>query len=170
MKKLTVISLVMVLLAIVLAVPASATAPTEVSGHYWMSAPPANRVWRPAGNNCIVEVDLNLGYTGDLVGTSTGHYRIVSHGPCEADGPVPYKHHETLKARGTFTGIVAGKSGSFDFTYEGKVWPAEPGELFLTARIVVLSGTGELANLHGWLEQAAVNGEAPTYSGQIHFD
>ena len=59
--------------------------------------------------------------------------------------------------------------GGFDFAYEGKVWPAEPGELFLTARIVILSGTGELANLHGRLDQAAVQGEAPTYSGQTHF-
>ena len=171
MKRRLSVLLIILLLTLVLAVPASATPPTEVSGSRSMSAPPANRTWRPAGNNCIVEVDLSYAYEGDLEGTSSTHFRIVSHGPCGPNGPVPYKYHETLKARGTFTGDVGGKSGTFDFTETAEVWPADPGEVALTGRIVILSGTGELANLHGLLDVSWVKGEHySTYSGRIHFD
>jgi hypothetical protein len=153
--------------------PALATRPIEVSGEYGLNtSPPTNLVWRPAGNNCILEVDLTYPFTGDLVGDAVFHYRIVSHGPCTADmPPAPFAHDENLKAVGTFTGQVKDRSGSFDFIYEGRAWPAEPDELALTARIVVVSGTGELAGLHGVLDVTYMMGEPfDSYSGQIHFD
>jgi hypothetical protein len=156
-----------------IAAPASATPPTEVSGEYWLNtSPPTKLAWRPAGNNCILEVDLTYPFTGDLDGDAVFHYRLVSHGPCTAEIPaMPFAHDETLKAVGTFTGRVKDRSGSFDFTYEGRAWPAEPGELALTARIVVLSGTGDLTGLHGVLDVSYIMGEAfDSYSGQIHFD
>ncbi len=159
------------LLAAVLAVPASATGPTEVSGTYVMNAPPANRIWRPAGNNCIVEVDLTYTWHGDMEGSTAGHYRIVLHGPCGPEGPEPYRYHETLHGKGTFTGMVNGRAGSFDFNYVGKNWPADPGELALTSRFFILSGTGELANLHGRLDGWWIKAEPfSSYSGQVHFD
>jgi hypothetical protein len=171
MKKSISVSLAILMLALVLVVPTSATPPAEVSGTYWMSAPPANRIWRAAGNNCIVEVDLTYEWIGPVEGTSTGRYRIVLHGPCGPNGPEPYKYHETLHGKGTFTGTVNGNAGSFDFNYVGENWPADPGELALTSRYFVLSGTGELANLHGRLDGWWIKGEPfSSYSGRVHFD
>jgi hypothetical protein len=157
--------LIALLLALVIAVPASATKPTGVSGTRKFVPPPQNRVWRPAGNNCIVEIDAIHAYTGDLEGTSVAHWRIVSHGPCEENGPVPYKYRETISIKGTFTGMVSGVSGSFDFTEAAKNSPTGTGQPGITSRLVILSGTGGLANLHGRLDIVGVS-----YSGQIHFD
>jgi hypothetical protein len=172
MKWLTVVGTVMVLLALVLAVPALASPPTEVSGEYTLTSPPLNRTWWPAGSNCIVEVDFTAAYTGDLVGTTNTHYRIVSHGPCGPNGPVPGQYHETLKGRGTFTGNVVGVSGTFDYTYQAKVWPADPGELNLNGRIVILKGSGGLVNLHGILDVSGIAASTTPdlYTGWIHFD
>jgi hypothetical protein len=164
MKKQICVLLSVLLLTLVLAVPASASKPTEVSGRRWINAPPQNRVWRPAGNNCVVEVDITYGYEGDLVGTSASHFWIVSHGPCGPSGPIPYKYHETLHVRGTFTGEILGVSGSFDFVETPKVWPADSHKTS-NSHLVVLSGAGDLAGLHGMLDIARGD-----YSGRMHFD
>jgi hypothetical protein len=168
MKKRMCVLCITLLLTLVLAVPASASKPTGVSGARQFILPPQNRVWRPAGNNCIVEIDATHTYIGDLVGTSLAHWRIVSHGPCEENGPVPYKHHETISVKGTFTGMVAGVSGTFDFTEAAENWPTGTGAPGITSRLVILSGTGGLANLHGVLEFSDM--PVGSYSGQIHFD
>lgn len=171
MKKLILFSTVLLLatLLLALAMPASATPPENVSGKYWLTEPYANMTLRQAGQNCFIEVDATYPFTGDLVGTATAHFRALSHGPCET--AYPFANPENLYAQGTFTGLVAGKSGTFDFVYEGRAWPAEPGETALDVRIVILSGTEELAGLHGMLGVSYVMGDPfDSYSGQIHFD
>jgi hypothetical protein len=170
MKKQMTVMLVFLLLTLVLAVPALATPPTEVSGNIWMSAPPANRTWRPAGNNCIVEVDLTFLSVGDASGTITQHSRIVSHGPCGPSGPAPGQYHETDTGYGTFTGTVLGVSGTYDYTFNSQLWPADPGEVLYTGRNIILSGSGGLANLHGVIEDWGVVGEPGAYAGRVHFD
>jgi hypothetical protein len=110
-------------------------------------------------------VDITYGYEGDLVGTSASHFRIVSHGPCEATGPVPYKYHETLHVRGTFTGEVLGVSGTFDFIETPKNWPEDSDKAGYTSHLVILSGTGDLRSLHGMLDVAGGD-----YEGRLHFD
>jgi hypothetical protein len=151
-----------------IAVPALATKPTYVSGSLWWAGEPSNVVMRPAGNNCFIDVDVPYFFDGDLFGNATLHFKVVSHGLCPA---APFQYNENLKAQGTFDGEVDGKIGTFDLKLVGKGWPAEPGELALTAKIVVLSGTGELANLHGVLDVSYIMGDATdSYSGQIHFD
>jgi hypothetical protein len=78
---------------------------------------------------------------------------------------------ENLKARGTFDGKVWDKEGSLDLEFVLKAWPAEPGELALVGKIIILSGTDELANLHGLLDVSYIMGDASdSYSGQFHFD
>jgi hypothetical protein len=165
MKRRLCIGAVTLLVTLVLAVPASATRPEEVSGTRQFTPPVLNRVWRPAGNNCFVEIDATYSYTGDLVGTSTHHFWIVSHGPCEENGPVPYKYHETIHTRGTFSGSVSGMFGTFDFVETAQNWPTDSGGHLYTSHMVILSGTGDLANLHGMLDVSGSD-----YSGQIHFD
>jgi hypothetical protein len=166
MRKKICVVLSVLLLTLVLAVPASASKPTEVSGTLQFIFPPQNRVWRPAGKNCFVEIDATHIWSGDLEGISGSHWRIVSHGPCEENGPVPYKYHETISVKGTFTSGVVGQSGTFDFTGTAENWPTGTGEPNITMRLVILSGTGDLANLHGVLDVDA----SDNYSGRIHFD
>ncbi len=153
----------------VIAAPASATKATDASGKLAWAGPPSNLVQRSAGDNCIIDVDVPyVFYDGNLDGFADLHFKVVSHGPCPA---APFENNENLKASGTFTGQVDGKTGTFDLTYQGRGWPADPGELALTARIVILSGTEDLANLHGVLDVTFLMGDDfDSYTGQIHFD
>jgi hypothetical protein len=171
-RNLFVFGLAMLMLCLMV-LPALASQPFSVGGKLAYAGPPSNLEWRPAGNNCIIDVDVPyVFYDGNLNGLASTHFRVVSHGACTADVPAnPFENNESLKASGTFVGSVDGKEGSFDFTYEARAWPADPGDLALTGRIVILSGYGELANLHGVLKIDYVMGEAyDTYTGQIHFD
>ena len=170
-------SLLIVLLALVLVTsvvaPASATTLTDVNGTYSLAQSTMDYMeWQPAGNNCKLECGFTYPFEGDLVGTATFHYSLMVHGPCTADVPPPQgMYFTTLKAWGTFAGRVVDKPGTFTFTYEGREWPWQPGELGVRARIVILSGTEELENLHGMLDVTYVVGDLfDTYSGQIHFD
>jgi len=157
----------MTLALIVFALPASASQPTAVSGEYtfFYGVPET----REAGNNCFIEVDGLYPFTGDLVGEAITHFRAISHGPCAT--AAPFANRETLYGRGTFTGTVLGQDGTFDFVYEGRGLPVEPGQDALEARFIVLSGTGELENLHGFFEASYNLGDAyDTYTGQMHFE
>jgi hypothetical protein len=174
MKKRSLFGIGLALILVMSAVaPASATPPSGVSGTYSLSAPPEGLEWQPVGNNCKFEGDFTYLFAGNLVGTATFHYNLMIHGPCTADELPPQgMYYTTLKAWGTFNGEVLGRSGTFDFTYEGREWPyGQPGDLGLRAHIVILSGTDELEDLHGVLDVTYLVGDSfDAYSGQIHFD
>jgi len=167
-KRILLVTMLTLLALVVISTPVSATIPTDVYGKIMFAGPPTV-VFRPAGNNCIGDVDVIWAFIdGDLEGFAPVHLRVVSHGPCPA---MPFQNQENIKASGTFSGEVDGKSGTFDFNYVGRAWPADPGELALTASIVVLSGTDELSNLRGELDVSYNMGDDfDSYSGQIHFD
>jgi hypothetical protein len=165
MKRRLSIALITLLLTLLLVVPVAATKPTEVSGTWDMGAPPQNRTWRTAGNTCIIEVDLTLSYDGTLDGTSYEHFWIKSHAPCPPEEPAPHKYYETIHVRGTFEGTVDGKRGTFTFVENARNIPTGPGEWIWIGKMVILSGTGELANLHGKIELSNDD-----YTGRIHFD
>jgi len=167
-KRILPVILLALITLILITVPASAAIPTEVSGKIAFAGQPTVEM-RPAGHKCIADVDVPYAfYDGNLEGHALVHLRVVSHGPCPA---MPFENKENIKGMGTFTGTVDGKSGTFDFTYQGKAWPAEPGDLALTASIVILSGTEELTDLHGVLKVSYLMGDDyDSYSGKIHFD
>lgn len=166
-KQLIYVALLTAVALIVLVMPASATQPTAVSGEYTFIY--ENAEMREAGQNCFIEVDATYPFTGDLVGTATAHFSAISHGPCAT--AAPFANRETLHANGTFTGAVLGKEGTFDFVYEGQSRPVQPGQDALDARFIVLSGTGDLEDLHGFLEASYNLGNSyDTYTGQMHFD
>jgi len=74
--------------------------------------------------------------------------------------------------RSTFTGTVDGKSGTLIIQLVGKR-PMEPEPGWWSGQWLILSGTGELANLHGqgtWWGPGFGNSPAIYYSGQVHFD
>jgi Protein of unknown function (DUF3224) len=114
---------------------------------------------RDLGNGVtIVDLTAHVTYTGTFTGTSIVQGFIVFH----RNGSAIF--HDTE----TFTGTVNGKSGTVTFKLTGTAGPA--GDVHATQAIV--RGTGELANLHGALEQVGTvleNGPAGTYTGQINF-
>ncbi len=67
----------------------------------------------------------------------------------------------------TFTGTVAGKSGTCIIKFQGK---GEGIGMPISGTWVILSGTGELANLHGQLSVEGRGGVILHYTGLIHFD
>jgi hypothetical protein len=174
-KRMFMVTLTLAVVALAaIAAPVSATTPTQVSGTYALApSPPSYMRWQPAGENCKLAVGLTYDFVGDLAGKADFDYSIMVHGPCTADMPPGQGVYiSNLKAKGTFTGEVLGTYGTFDFTYEGMEWPFEvSGDLGVAARIVILSGTDGLANLHGVLEVTYLVGDPyDTYSGHIHFD
>ena len=100
---------------------------------------------------------------GAFVGTSTEVYDIVLHG---SQGNFVYEYAFYM-GNVTFTGTVEGATGTLEFLFIG----TSPGALDVwdgTWRII--SGTGELANLHGNGVFWATGLGAVHYEGQIHFD
>jgi hypothetical protein len=165
-----ILSLVLVALIalLVITVPAIASTAFDVSGTMAYAGPPTNIEMKTAGENCFIDVDLPYAFTGDMQGIAPFHFRIVSHGACPAE---PFEYAENLKARGTFVGSVGDKQGSLYLKFVSTAWPAETGELALVGKIFILSGSGELANLHGLLDVSYIMGDAyDSYSGQFHFD
>jgi hypothetical protein len=67
----------------------------------------------------------------------------------------------------TFTGTVNGKSGTCIIKFQGN---GEGIGMPIKGKWVILSGTGDLANLHGELSVEGIAGVVLTYKGQIHFD
>jgi hypothetical protein len=74
-------------------------------------------------------------------------------------------YHETIHIEGTFTGEVQGTGGSFDFIETAENWPEGSHKEGYFSRLVILSGTDDLAGLHGVLD--IVYGD---YSGQVQFE
>ena len=114
------------------------------------------------GGNCITELLDTASFQGDLVGTSIQNTRIVHLGSC--DQPAD----EVFQSQGTFTGTVAGASGTFNFILRGKA----DAQGNVQGQLVILTGTGSLVSLHG---QMSLTGTLPTlldgiYSGDIHFE
>ena len=117
---------------------------------------------QPAGENCIVVLAYTQAYQGDIVGTVTAQVRIVRRGACDQTGAVEIFHTE-----GAFEGTVAGASGTFEFQGEGQA----DTQSNLQGQFVILTGTDELANLHGQLDVTGnLVTSTGTYSGDIHFD
>ena len=114
---------------------------------------------RLVGGNTIIDYTLTALWTGTFSGTSVVHGTLIIH----ADGSTDNHGSDT------FTGTVNGVSGTVTFNEAG------PGDsTSFQSTDVIISGTGNLANLHGVLSAAGIVPAAglpvATYTGQIHFD
>ncbi len=163
MKRLFGFAVVLVLLVVMVSSVAvvGATAPQAISGDWQFASVTPISAQLTDDGNCIIELAYTQNYQGDLVGSVTGQVRIVHLGPC--DQPAA----EVFHTEGTYQGIVAGASGTFDFQGEGNA----DAQGNVQAQFVILGGTEGLANLHGQLTLTGnlVAGSG-TYSGDIHFD
>ena len=162
MKRLTMLAVVLGLLVVIVSSVSvvGASASQAVSGS-WQFGSLSPISAQPVGGNCIIELGYTQNYLGDLDGTVTGHVRIVHLGPCDQNAA------EVFVSQGTFTGTVAGASGTFDFQLQGKAIGPQGS---IQGQLIILAGTGNLASLHG---QITLTGQLPiggTYSGDIHFE
>jgi len=147
--------------ALVAAPGAVASPPTAASGTFTYTSSTFNSI-RSAGGNTIIDLSATVSYTGTFSGTSTVQGTLIIH----ADGSANFYDVET------FTGTVNGKSGTVTFNLAGTGSVAPPAGSYQGTQAIV-SGTGELANLHGVLKQvgtvpSAAVGPLGTYTGQIH--
>lgn len=141
-----------------LAPAASATTPTTGTGGWGPPAPPVTISSRSAdGNTIVTQVSVFDDY-GVLTGTDIDLITYTFH----PDGTV------TFTAVSAYTGMVAGRSGTISFHFEGT-----GNTVSFKGHFQTLSGTGTgaLATLHGQgTFQGSFTTGAGTYVFQYHFD
>lgn len=140
------------LLFVLLTPAVYATTPATASGA-WTYVPTFTQ--RVAGGNTFRYGEEVSTWTGTFDGTSNDVFTAVIHP----------SGHVTVTGLIDFTGIVNGAEGTLVIRFVGtRVLPGP-----WSGQWVILSGSGDLANLHGqgtwWGPPTDVD-----YSGQIHFD
>jgi hypothetical protein len=153
MKRLLLI-MATVLAVVLSAMPVVAGTQIEASGD-WDYVPVMLPPTKVAGSNAfIASTDVGT-WTGTLEGESVESYVLVAH-----------KKHGTYQGLMEFTGEVEGKFGTLIIKTNGSGPMPVPEDW--TGRWVILSGTGDLENLHG---QGTWAGDLPNllYEGKVHF-
>jgi len=164
MKRLLLIPLA--LFALMLSVtPAGAEQPEDAAGE-WAYAPEVTGV-RTAGNTTFIYGTEVGTFTGTFEGTSNDEWVVV----CHQKGPESFM--TSIRITVEFIGKVDGRDGGFTMKASAKQESTAcgPTGAIWYGKWVIISGTGDLADLHG-------NGEfgGPDnlfklgYTGKIHFD
>ena len=159
--RLLLVSVVAVLAVAPVTGAAAASPPTSASGTFTYTSSTFNNM-RQAGGNTIIDLSATVSYTGTFSGTSFVQGTLIIH----ADGTANFHDVET------FSGTVNGVPGSVTFNLAGTGSLAPPAGSFRGTDVIV-SGTGDLTNLHGLLSElgtvpAPLPGPLGTYTGQIH--
>jgi hypothetical protein len=155
--------LILGLLLVLPVAAAYASAPPEtVEGVFTVPELDLTSMDEPGGV-CLVGLDAVFKLEGSFTGTAPMHLDVVHKGGCSEPAA------QVFRAKGIYTGTVeAGGTtveGTFDFTFQGTIDEAGHAE----GRLVILNGTGELANIQGQLELAGTAGVDGDYSGKVHF-
>lgn len=131
---------------------------TEVAGSYVASVNFATMTLTSRGQNCLLEVEGTLTFTGSIVGTGTGKTSALVFATCEeAATTPPGTHPDVFRSVLTFEGTVNGEPATADVQYMGRV--AEGGAL--DGRLVFSNGVSGVLDADGVV---AVGG---TYSGSL---
>lgn len=78
----------------------------------------------PRGENCLLEVDGRLVFTGTIEGTSTGTTSALVFATCEeASTTPPGTHPDVFRSELDFVGTVDGQPVEADLLYMGSVQP-----------------------------------------------
>jgi hypothetical protein len=162
MKKRLLILAAAVLLALVLAVPASASKPMEVKGTYTEGRPITDEVLM--GNSCHVTSTFNppMFFHGGIEAECDTSFESVTQGGfCPGrPGVLPESYH----LWGSCKGWVLDKEGTFDLQCHRQFQPGEPE----TLNRCVIAGTGrDLVNLKGHV--TFINWGVGEYTGEVHF-
>jgi len=140
---------------------AAASPTTPASGTFTYTSSTFNNV-RQADGNTLIDLSATVSYTGTFSGTSTVQGTLIFH----PDGTANFHDIEI------FTGTVNGVPGTVTFNLARAGSVAQSAGSF-QGNDVIVSGTGDLANLRGVLNEvgtvsAALPGPLGTYTGQIH--
>ena len=137
---------------------AQAAPPEPASGEFIVEHLMPTSV-EPIGAIVFIELTAVFRLEGTFEGAFVADFQIIHLGPLEEPA------RQIFFAEGTFEGEVDGASGSFDFIFVGDIDAEQRAE----GELVVLRGTGELADLSGRITLAGLAGVAGAYEGKIHF-
>jgi len=177
MRKRVLILAAAVLLALVLAVPASASIPIDVLFTSTMNGWELTCDVKPVGNRCLVTTSFTGTYNGPINGNWEATYKTLAKGPCEPEpddrpgcGPGPFAYAESAHWYVVVTdATVLGRGGTFRDTFsnncQGKV--GQDPVRWEDWECVIQSGTGELAGLRGIFKYSLADAQM---WGQVHFD
>ena len=150
--------LILLALTVLIVTPATAYAspPTEVNGTYEFGNTTILEVRQAGGNTIIKDITEQCLY-GDVTGTAIFARTFILHsnGMFNVHGICTVTVTEGDRI-GTFTERVVATGDIITGTVQGTT--------------VILSGTGDLANIHGHGTITGVSNFAGTYSGKIHYD
>jgi hypothetical protein len=140
--------------AAALAAPASATPPSPLTGTFAVVTFTTTGT-RTADGNTFITLTRTAALSGTFTGTSTDTATLVMH----SNG------RTSLRGAGTCVCTVDGRSGTFDYRFEG--WGVFPTSA--SGQFVVGHGTGGLAGLHA---QGTFTGDffVASVDGTYHFD
>jgi len=145
-----------------------AAAPIEAAGQVAGIVDFDSLVLTPRGPNCLITLDVLHVWYGTLNGSGPATSRIVTKRPCDAAG-TPFTSAESIHTVGTFTGTVAGRTGTFEYQYNLQV----AGPTAAKGEMTIQHGSGGLAGIHGVLrfydDWVCLECPTSTYTGQINF-
>jgi hypothetical protein len=144
-----------VILSVLLMPSVLAEKPADVAGTWAWSASGIT-FWEAGGNTHYSATEHDI-FTGTFIGTGEGPFTMTLH----------RNGFFTGSGRTTFTGEVMGKEGTLDIMWVGNT-KNDLGWWWF--KWVIISGTGELTNLHG---SGTCWGPGPPgvdMTGKIHFD
>ena len=147
--------LAMVMAAVLLAQPASATTPTEGSGTFTFAAAPTSS--RTAGGNTFLSLTGTETISGPITGVATVQFTQVIHSSGEAN----------INGVITCACTVGGRSGTVEFLFEGR--GAGTAASPFDGQFVAQNGSGGLSDLRLDGTFLAV-GPGGTYTVRWHFD
>lgn len=137
---------------------AAALAQTSVAGSYVASIDFTTISLTPRGQNCLLEVEGQLEFTGSIVGTATGRTSALVFATCEeAATTPPGTHPDVFRSVLEFEGTVNGEPATADLQYMGRVAPGGA----LDGRLVFSNG------ISGRLDADGIVAVGGTYSGDV---
>jgi hypothetical protein len=159
--------MLLLLACLVLPTAAQAGPPENVEGDFWYWLTDFCDKERWASDNQFLYGCPDAGvWEGSFNGDSTEIFDAVFYGAAEGGFLNGYEH-AFYKSNLTFSGTVAGKTGTLEFSFIG----TSPGpEYGWSGTWRILGGTEDLANLHGQGVIWSNDSGGVHYEGQIHFD
>lgn len=148
--------------------PGQGAAPIPAGGEFSATIGSETCTELSAGGPSLVTVTGSYTWSGTLVGSGPIAYRIIISRPCSPPTP-PFSSPEVAVGRGSFTGTVNGKSGTFEYIANFRT----DGRGHAWGGIVIKHGTGELAGIHGVLrfndDFVCLECPTSTYAGWVSF-
>ena len=113
-------------------------------------------------HKCLLQLDADLAFDGDLVGTALGSYDVLVFASCEeAAASPPGVLKELFWYWGSADLSIGDSAGQARIKYRGAQGePNDPGEL-----VAQIDLTGEIT---GMLKVTALGGGPATYNGFVH--